>query len=79
MFQKIANALSIISFLMVATMSGTAYFSYKYVTSENFKAKIMNEIFSNVTGQMPKMLDKTIPDTTGDSIPLPEGITLLGK
>ena len=37
MFQKIANCLSIISFVMVASMSGGAYFGYKYVTSEQFK------------------------------------------
>ena len=30
MFQKIANVLSIISFVMVASMSGGAYFGYKY-------------------------------------------------
>ena len=36
MFQKIANVLSIISFVMVASMSGGAYLAYKYVTSENF-------------------------------------------
>ena len=38
MFQKIANVLSIISFVMVASMSGGAYFGYKYLTSENFKS-----------------------------------------
>ena len=48
MFQKIANVLSIISFLMVASMSGGAYFGYKYVTSEQFKSKVMNEILGNV-------------------------------
>ena len=40
MFQKIANVLSIISFVMVASMSGGAYFGYKYVTSEKFKSKL---------------------------------------
>ena len=38
MFQKIANILSIVSFIMVASMSGGAYLGYKYVTSEQFKA-----------------------------------------
>ena len=36
MFNKIANVLSIVSFLMVTSMSGGAYFGYKYVTSEQF-------------------------------------------
>ena len=44
MFQKIANVLSIISFIMVASMSGGAYFGYKYVTSEQFKSRVMKEI-----------------------------------
>ena len=68
MFQKIANVLSIISFLMVATMSGGAYFGYKYVTSENFKAQVMNEILANVQSMMPKVLEKSLPETTGPSI-----------
>ena len=54
---------------MVASMTGTAYFSYKYVTSENFKAKIMNQIFADVQQKMPKMLNNKIPKSTGISIP----------
>ena len=71
MFQKIANVLSIISFVMVASMSGGAYFGYKYVTSEQFKSKVMNEILGNVQGMMPKVLEKELPDLTGPSLPVP--------
>ncbi len=70
MFQKIANVLSIISFVMVASMSGGAYFGYKYVTSEQFKSRVMNEIIGNVQGMMPKLLDKGIPEMTGPSMPI---------
>ena len=70
MFQKIANVLSIISFVMVASMSGGAYFGYKYVTSEQFKAKVMNQILSNVKGMMPKVLDQGLPKATGPSMPI---------
>ena len=69
MFQKIANVLSIISFVMVASMSGGAYFGYKYVTSEQFKSRVMNEILGNVQGMMPKILDQGLPKVTGPSIP----------
>ena len=72
MFQKIANVLSIISFVMVASMSGGAYFTYKYVTSENFKSQVMNEILGNVQGIMPKVLDNSLPKVTGPSMPLPK-------
>ena len=69
MFQKIANVLSIVSFIMVASMSGGAYFGYKYVTSEQFKSRVMNEILGNVQGMMPKVLEKELPKVTGPSLP----------
>mgnify|MGYP003129932272 CR=1 FL=1 len=71
MFQKIANILSIVSFVMVASMSGGAYLGYKYVTSEQFKSRVMNEILGNVQGMMPKVLEKELPDLTGPSLPIP--------
>ena len=70
MFQKIANALSIISFLMVASMTATGVIGYKYVTSENFKSQVMNEILGNVQGMMPKLLDQGLPKMTGPSMPI---------
>tara|TARA_R100001126_G_scaffold76738_1_gene45614 strand:+ start:155 stop:373 length:219 start_codon:yes stop_codon:yes gene_type:complete len=70
MFNKIANVLSIVSFVMVASMSGGAYFGYKYVTSEQFKSRVMNEILGNVQGMMPKILDKGLPKMTGPSMPI---------
>ena len=75
MFQKIANALSIVSFIMVASMSGGAYFGYKYVTSEQFKSRVMNEILGNVQGMMPKVLEKGLPNLTGPSLPIPPRIS----
>ena len=72
MFQKIANILSIISFVMVASMSGGAYLGYKYVTSEQFKSRVMNEILGNIQGSMPRVLENVMPDVTGQSIPLPK-------
>ena len=73
MFQKIANVLSIISFVMVASMSGGTYFAYRYFTSEQFKTKMMNEIIDNVQGLMPKVLDESLPEMVQPSMDLPEG------
>ena len=50
-------------------MSATGYIGYRYVTSENFKAKVMKEIMANVSGMMPKVLDQGLPDMTGTSVP----------
>ena len=69
MLNRICQILSIVSFVMVASMSGGAYFGYKYVTSENFKAKVMNEILGNVSGILPKVLDQELPKITGPSLP----------
>ena len=55
---------------MVASMSGGAYFGYKYVTSEQFKTRVMNEILGNVQTMMPKVLEKGLPDLTGPSLPV---------
>ena len=70
MFNKIANVLSIVSFLMVTSMSAGAFLTYRFVTSEQFKAKIMNEILGNVQGMMPKVLDQGLPKATGPSMPI---------
>ncbi len=69
MFQKIANVLSIVSFIMVSSVIGGGYFGYKYVTSEQFQTKMMNKVLGNVQGMMPKVLDNALPKTTGTSIP----------
>ena len=71
MFQKIANVLSIVSFLMVTSVIGGGYFGYKYVTSDQFQTKMMNKVLGGVQGMLPNVLDKGLPKTTGESIPLP--------
>ena len=70
MLNRVCQILSIISFVMVASMTATGVIGYKYVTSEQFKAKVMNEILGNVQGMMPKILDKGLPKMTGPSMPI---------
>jgi len=76
MFQKIANVLSILSFLMVTSVIGGGYFGYKYVTSEQFKAKMMNQVMGNVKGMLPNVMDNALPKTTGPSMALPKKLGL---
>ena len=57
-------------------MSGGAYLGYKYVTSEQFKAKIMNQVMGNVKGMMPNVLEKGLPKTTGPSMGIPKKLGL---
>ena len=69
MFNKIANALSIASFVLVVSSLGSAFFGYRYLNSEQFKAKIMNQILGEVKGLLPNVMDNALPKTTGISIP----------
>ena len=69
MLNRVCQILSILSFLMVSSMSAGAFLTYRFVTSEQFKAKVMNEVLDNVQGLMPKILDKGLPDMTGPTIP----------
>ena len=76
MFQKIANVLSIVSFVMVTSILGGGYFGYKYVTSEQFKAKIMNQVLGEVKGLLPNVMNNALPKTTGESLPIPKKLGL---
>jgi uncharacterized membrane-anchored protein len=69
MFQKICQIASLLSLLLSASMAGGGYFAYRYFSSEQFKARVMNEIMENVQGLMPKVLDNALPDMTGPTIP----------
>jgi len=69
MFNKVANVLSIVSFVMVASMSGGAYFGYRYVTSEQFKSRVMNQIMKEVQTILPGQINKKLPSVTGKSLP----------
>ena len=50
-------------------MLGGSYYAYRFVTSEQFKARVMNEVLNNVSSMMPKVLDNALPDVTGPTIP----------
>ena len=50
-------------------MLGGGYYAFRFVTSEQFKAKVMNEDLDNVQGMMPKVLDNALPDMTGPTVP----------
>ena len=49
---------------------------YKYVTSEQFKAKIMNQVLGEVKGLLPNVMNKALPKTTGESLPIPKKLGL---
>ena len=66
--RKILDALTILSTILVLGICGGGYFTYKYVTSPQFKTKMMNEVLENVQKLMPNILENAIPERTGESI-----------
>jgi len=62
--QKIINAISVISFLLVVAISGGGVFGYLWITNEENQEKLKKELIGNLTGSLP--IPKTL---TGPAIP----------
>ena len=69
MFQKIANILSIVSFVLVSSVIGGGYFSYKFITSPKGQEKIKKQILDELKGGMPKLINKELPKFTQPALP----------
>ncbi len=67
--RKILDALTILTTVLVLGILGGGFFTYKYVSSEQFKAKMMNKVLGEVKGLLPNVMDNALPKTTGISIP----------
>ena len=70
MFSKIANILSIISFLMVSSMSVFAYMAVKYMQSPEFERNLKNKLMGDLQDKMKNEIPKQLPKFTGPSIPM---------
>ena len=69
MFARICQIASLLSLFLTLSMLGGSYYAYRFVTSEQFKARVMNEVLNNVQGMMPKVLNNALPDMTGPTVP----------
>ena len=72
MFQKIANTLSIISFLMVSSMSVGAFLAIRYMQSPEFEWTLKNKLMGSLENKLPDVMKNTLPDFTGPSIEIPK-------
>ena len=73
--RKILDIITIVTGILMLGILGGGFFTFKYVTSEQFKAKMMNQVLENVQAFMPKVLDNALPDKTGFSIPTPPSLS----
>ena len=70
MFNKIANILSIISFLMVSSMSVGAYLAIQYMKSPEFERNLKNKVMGDLQNKMKNEIPKQLPKFSGPSMPL---------
>ena len=73
--RKALDIITIVTGILMLGILGGGFFTYKYVTSEQFQNKMINKVLGEVSGMMPKVLEKGLPDLTGPSLPVPpEGL-----
>ena len=70
--RKVLDIITIVTAILMLGILGGGFFTYRYVTSENFQKKIMDKVLGGVGDMMPKVLDKSLPSMTGPSLPLPQ-------
>jgi len=69
--RKFLDILTIVTSILTLSIIGTGFFTYRYVTSDGFKEKVLEKVMGQVSGLMPDVLDNALPKTTGKSIPFP--------
>ena len=69
--RKALDIITIVTGVLMLGILGGGFFTFKYVTSEQFKAKMLNQVLENVQGLMGDVLEKNLPDLTGPSLPIP--------
>ena len=70
MLNKISSILSILSFLISITTIGAGWTAYKWVTSPQFEAMMMEKVMEGVGKILPNQIDKKLPKVTGPMLPL---------
>ncbi len=64
--QKILNIISVISFVLVAAITGGGVFGYLWITNETNQEKLKQQLMDQVTGSL------NMPDLSGPVLPTAE-------
>ena len=70
MLNKISSILSILSFLISLTTIGAGWTAYKWVSSPQFEAMMLEKIMGSVDQILPNQIEKKMPKVTGPMLPL---------
>jgi hypothetical protein len=63
MVQKVINALSVLAFLISASLAGGSFLLYRHITSPDFQKEIKEKLMKEVTGSL------KIPELSGPVLP----------
>ena len=72
--QKIINVLAISSFVISLSVVGGGVYLYtqKDAIIEDIKEKALGSLSGGISDALPGLVDTSIPDATGDAMPLPK-------
>ena len=70
--RKVLDIITIVTGILMIGIIGGGFFTYRYLTSEDFQKQMMDKVLGGVSGMMPKVLDDSLPKMTGPSLPLPQ-------
>ena len=68
MLNKISSVLSILSFVISLTTIGAGWTAYKWVTSPQFEAMMMEKVMEGVNKILPNQIEKKMPKITGPMV-----------
>ena len=68
MLNKISSVLSILSFIISVTTIAAGYAGYRYITSPQFEAMMIEKVMEGVSKILPNQIDKKMPKVTGPMI-----------
>ena len=68
MLNKISSVSSILSFIISVTTIAAGYAGYRYITSPQFEAMMMEKVMEGVGKILPNQIDKKMPKVTGPMV-----------
>ena len=72
MFNKICQVASLLSLLLSGSMAAFGFVAYRYMQSPEFERTLKNKLLGSIEKKLPDVMQKTMPNMTGPSIPVPK-------
>ena len=69
MVRKILDAAACVALIVSASLAGGSFLLYRYVSSPQFEEQVKEKIMGQVSNVVPKSIEKSLPTTTGISMP----------